>query len=209
MQPEDLGAVPLFPLPNVVLLPAGVIPLHVFESRYCSLVEHALGSNQLLALPQLAPGWEAEYHAEPAIHQIFGLGRIVEHERLDGDRFNILVEGLARVRLLTESLHTEGFREARVTLVKDLEGDAERLEKATIQTKIALAQLISLAPQMRQLGALLDLKIDPGSFTDTLAHALMGEPKERQHYIETDRVSDRMVLTQQTLENVLVEIMTQ
>ena len=30
----SLAAVPLFPLPNVVLLPRAVLPLHIFEERY-------------------------------------------------------------------------------------------------------------------------------------------------------------------------------
>ena len=208
MQSEHLGAVPLFPLPNVVLLPAGVIPLHVFESRYCALVEEVLRSNQLIGLPQLAPGWEPQYHAEPTIYPVFGLGRIVEHESLDDGRYNILVEGIGRVRLLKESLHPQGFRQAEVSLIEDETGDPIQLEKAHKQSKITLGQLISLSPKMRQLGALLELNLDAADFADTLAHALMSQPADRQNYIETSRLSDRMRLTQQTLETVLTEIMS-
>ena len=208
MQPQDLGAIPLFPLPNVVLLPAGVIPLHVFESRYCALVEEVLAGNQLLGLPQLAPGWEPHYHADPAIYPTFGLGRILEHETLGGGRFNILVEGIARVRVLQEGLHPKGFREAKVSLINDTPGDGAVLSRASRQTKLALGQLISLSPQLRELSTLMELDLDPASFCDTLAHALMTDPNDRQTYIETDAVSERMRLTQKALESVLAEFMT-
>ena len=203
MQPEDLGAIPLFPLPNVVLLPAGVIPLHVFESRYCALVEEVLGSNQLLGLPQLAPGWESNYHGDPDIYPTFGLGRILQHEVLEGGRFNILVEGIARVRVLEEGIHPKGFREAKVSLVPDTPGDSAALSRATRKTKLALGQLISLSPQLRDLSALMELDLDAANLSDTLAHAVMTDPSERQAYIETNAVSERMGLTQKALESVL------
>ena len=208
MQPENLGAIPLFPLPNVVLLPAGVIPLHVFESRYCALVEEVLAGNQLLGLPQLAPGWEPKYHADPDIYPIFGLGRILQHETLEDGRFNILVEGIARVRVLEEGIHPKGFREAKVSLVSDTPGDQTALSKASQKTKLALGQLISLSPQLRELSALIELDLDAANFSDTLAHALMTDPSERQAYIETDAVSDRMRLTQRAIESVLAEFMS-
>lgn len=208
MQPEDLGAIPLFPLPNVVLLPAGVIPLHVFESRYCALVEEVLGSNQLLGLPQLAPGWESNYHGDPDIYPTFGLGRILQHEVLEGGRFNILVEGIARVRVLEEGIHPKGFREAKVSLVSDTPGDSAALSRATRKTKLALGQLISLSPQLRDLSALMELDLDAANLSDTLAHAIMTDPSDRQAYIETNAVSERMGLTQKALESVLAEFMS-
>lgn len=159
-------------------------------------------------MPQLAPGWEPNYHGDPDIYPTFGLGRILEHETLEGGRFNILVEGIARVRVLQEGIHPKGFREAEVSLVNDILGDTSVLSRATRKTKLALGQLIGLSPHLRELGALMELDLDAANFSDTLAHALMTDPSERQAYIETDAVSDRMRLTQKAIEAVLAEFMT-
>jgi len=209
MDIEDLERVPLFPLPNVVLLPAGVIPLHVFEARYCNLVEEILESNHILALPQLAPGWEPHYHGEPPIYPVFGLGRVLKHEKIDGDRFNILVEGLARVRLLEEELTLGGFRTAVVSLLEDQLGPETDMDQAVRKVKLTLGQLVTLHPNLRQLSTLLEIKIDAITLSDTLAHALMSEPKDRQEYIECDNALARILLTHRVLERLLVEIMSE
>jgi len=209
MDSQDLNAVPLFPLPSVVLLPAGVLPLHVFEARYCKLVEDALAGNQLIGIPQLAPGWEPLYHAEPPIHTVFGLGRILNHEVLDGDRYNILVEGLARVRLVEEHLTYDGYRQAKVELLNNKNGENVEIDRATRKVKLALGQLVGLHPKMRTLSPLLEIRIEPLALADTLVHALMVEPDDRQAYIECDDVIERIHLAQRTVESVLTEIMSQ
>ena len=57
------GTAPLFPLPNVALLPQVVQPLHVFEERYRSLTAAALQGPRLIGMAVLQPGWEAHYLA--------------------------------------------------------------------------------------------------------------------------------------------------
>ncbi|MGH7179252.1 MAG: LON peptidase substrate-binding domain-containing protein, partial [Tepidisphaeraceae bacterium] len=54
----DLSAVPLFPLPNVVLFPRAVLPLHIFEERYKEMTAHAIAGEAQIAMALLRPGWE-------------------------------------------------------------------------------------------------------------------------------------------------------
>src|SRR5579864_282631 len=63
----DLSAVPLFPLPNVVLFPRAVLPLHVFEERYKEMTADALRGNRQIAMALLGAGWETNYHGKPPI----------------------------------------------------------------------------------------------------------------------------------------------
>ncbi|MBC8116516.1 MAG: LON peptidase substrate-binding domain-containing protein, partial [Candidatus Saccharimonas sp.] len=78
------GLAPLFPLPNVVLFPHGLLPLHIFESRYRQMTADALNGEQLIAMSLLQPGWEkTPNQLLPPIHSMVGLGQIVAHERLD------------------------------------------------------------------------------------------------------------------------------
>src|SRR5271166_6273395 len=93
------GTARLFPLPNLVLFPQAVQPLHIFEPRYRQMTADALNADRLVALVLLAPGWEADYAGRPALHQVACLGRIVADHRLEDGRFNILLRGLSRIRL--------------------------------------------------------------------------------------------------------------
>ena len=97
-----LGRLKVFPLPKAVLLPGSGLPLHVFEPRYRALVEEALESDRVMAVARLAPGWESAYEGRPRLMPVAGAGVIEEHEKLPDGRFNILVRGVARVRIRGE-----------------------------------------------------------------------------------------------------------
>src|SRR5580700_9155649 len=88
----------LFPLPNLVLFPHVIQPLHVFEPRYRQLMEDALQADRLMAIALLQPGWEEDYHQRPPIHPVVCIGRIFKEERLEDGRFNLLLQGLCRAR---------------------------------------------------------------------------------------------------------------
>lgn len=111
------GRVPLFPLPNVVLFPHGLLPLHVFEPRYREMTRAALEGERLIAMALLKPGWEADYQGRPPIHEIVGLGRILQDAKLPDGRYNLLLAGVARARVL-EEVRAEPFREARVEILR-------------------------------------------------------------------------------------------
>jgi len=84
------GTVRLFPLPNLVLFPHVMQPLHIFEPRYRSLLEDALRSDGLIAMATLAPGWEADYEGRPPLYPTACLGRIATHRQLDDGTYNVL-----------------------------------------------------------------------------------------------------------------------
>src|SRR6266496_3253962 len=101
---SDFGGIArLFPLPNLVLFPHVMQPLHIFEPRYRQMTADALDSDRLIALALLQPGWEANYDGKPAIQGIACLGRIAAEQCLDDGRYNILLRGLSRVRIVEES----------------------------------------------------------------------------------------------------------
>ena len=62
-----MGTVRLFPLPNAVLFPQVMQPLHVFEPRYRQLAEDALAGDRFIAMALLAPGWQSDPAGCPAI----------------------------------------------------------------------------------------------------------------------------------------------
>ena len=90
---------PVFPLPDLVLFPAGLAPLHIFELRYRTMVRDALSSNRHIAMALLMPGWERDYRGAPPFHPLGCLARIETVEWLVNDCYDLVVRGMKRVRL--------------------------------------------------------------------------------------------------------------
>src|SRR6188508_1186666 len=108
----------IFPLPNAVLLPGGVLPLHVFEPRYRELTRDCLAGSRTMAIALLQPGFEASYFERPAIHPVCGLGTIICSEELSDGRFHLLLRGVGRIRVENElAPNGHGYRVVRASLV--------------------------------------------------------------------------------------------
>jgi Lon protease-like protein len=110
-QPPD--QLPIFPLPNVLLFPNMVVPLHIFEERYKRMVNDCLQGNRLLGLFLLQPGWDAE-GAVPTPYKVGGMGRITRAARYPNGTFDILLSGLARV-------HVQRYIQQRPYLIAEVE----------------------------------------------------------------------------------------
>src|SRR5437667_2814282 len=87
----------LFPLPNLVLFPNIVVPLHIFEERYKLMINGCVDRDEVFGLVLLRS--DAEDESEETIHRVGITARIVEVERLDEGRMNILCEGESRFRI--------------------------------------------------------------------------------------------------------------
>src|SRR5256885_15605887 len=96
------AAVPLFPLPNTVLFPHAVLPLHIFEERYKRMTADALAGDRLIAMALLTPGWEKQYYSRPEIAPVVCVGRIISHEKLPAGKYHLLPQGETRARLIQE-----------------------------------------------------------------------------------------------------------
>jgi len=105
-----LRRIPIFPLPETVFLPHVALPLHLFEPRSRQMGEDAWKGDGLLVVVLLKPGWKRDYEGTPPVHDMATLGRLVEHDRLEDGRLNIVLRGVERVRILEPeaSEHAEG-----------------------------------------------------------------------------------------------------
>ena len=96
-------AMPLFPLDAAELLPQQILPLHIFEKRYLQMVSRALdGAGQIAMGVFRGDRWKQEYHARPPVRPAVCIGQIVQHEQVGEDRYNILLQGICRARILEE-----------------------------------------------------------------------------------------------------------
>jgi Lon protease-like protein len=139
----DLGAVPLFPLPNVVLFPRAVLPLHIFEERYKAMTADTLREDGRIAMALLKPGWEKCYYQHPAIEPVVCVGIILSHERLADGTYNFLLQGVTRARIARE-LDGKPYRIAQLnplceTHVLELDFDDERRRLTALFDNTALA----------------------------------------------------------------------
>lgn len=115
------GHAPLFPLPDGVLFPHLVLPLHIFEERYREMTADALAGDRLIAMALLRPGWEPGYNSKSvAIYPTVCLGTIVADQKLDDGRYNILVRGLCRAQVLAEDDTDHLYRVGHLLPVKDI-----------------------------------------------------------------------------------------
>lgn len=169
------GTVRLFPLPNLVMFPHVLQPLHVFEPRYRALTEEALTGDKLIAMAVLAPGWEADYDGRPPLLPFACLGRIVTHQPVEGGRYNLLLAGLKRLRVVRELPPDKLFREAEVELLDD-EYPTDAAGERTVLQRRLLESFKRVLPNMsevhRQLEELLCTEVSLGMLTDLAAYTL-------------------------------------
>jgi hypothetical protein len=93
---------PLFPLPTTVLFPNIFLPLHIFEPRYRAMIADAIDSDRLIGMVLLKPGWERDYEGRPPVYRVGCSGVLTHVEPLADGRYNVVVRGLERFRILEE-----------------------------------------------------------------------------------------------------------
>jgi Lon protease-like protein len=188
------GTARLFPLPDLVLFPHVVQPLHVFEPRYRRLTEDALAGDRLLALALLRPGWEEDYLQSPPVHAVVCLARIAAEQRLPDGRFNLLVQGLRRARVLEELQTGRPYRTARVQLLDDVPVDPPELDAPLRQElgRRLSAWVAAPAGAPEQLRRLLHGNLPLGALADLIAFALPAGADERQALLEEPDVARRV-----------------
>jgi Lon protease-like protein len=205
--PESLERLAIFPLPNCVLLPGGLLPLHVFEPRYREMTRDCLGGSRIMAIARLRNGAgsplvldasDETLHAagreRPAVYPHCGLGRIIASEELPDGRFHILLRGVARVQIAEELAQEHMYRQVRAVLLEDR--DTRRPE--AVQS--GYLQLLSLCDRLAlcldkggdQLRELVRGQTSAAETADVITAALVTDPDARQQLLETLDPADRL-----------------
>jgi Lon protease-like protein len=174
---------PLFPLPSVVLFPNVSLPLHIFEPRYREMTADALDGDRIIGMVLLRPGWEGTYEGRPPVYQVGCAGLITHAERLSDGRYNIVLRGLEKFRVTTESDHRQ-YRVAAVESIMESTSEADRdVMRAERRRLEAL-----LVPQPAGRGV--DPKMPPSMTDEELVNALAQylelEVVEKQALLERD-----------------------
>lgn len=200
LDPSALASLPIFPLPNCVLLPGGLLPLHVFEPRYRELTKHCLETHQVMGVARLRPGYETAYYGRPPVFERFGVGKIICSEELPDGRFALLLRGVARVEITRELPAELAYRRVEARLLDDSWSDQieiKQTHRRLISLCDRLAEVIDQGgPQLRDLARSFEA---PGECADAIAAALIMDADARQELLEA---CDPMVRLQRTLGHV-------
>ena len=195
---DDFSAVPLFPLPSVVLFPRAVLPLHIFEQRYRIMTADALTGDRLVAMALLKPGWEKNYYCRPAIEAVVCIGKILSYERLADGKYNFLLQGVARARIVNELPVEKPYRLAELSRVEqvpameiDLEEDRRRFE--TMFANNALGQ----TPAGKQFTRIINSALPTCEVADLAAFTFIDDVTVKQSLLAEPDVRARV---QRTLE---------
>jgi Lon protease-like protein len=195
--------IPLFPLPNVALFPAALLPLHIFESRYRAMVADALDSERLIGMVMLRPGWEPHYEQTPRVYPVGCAGFITHADRLPDGRYNIMLRGLEKFRITSERGAREGMQLYRMAQIESIaERPIERGSPDLADARRRLERLIA-----KRLQRSTDESIPKDIPDEDLIHAIAQhlEPLEKQALLECDGLLRRCQALVELLEMRMME----
>lgn len=171
---------PLFPLPDVVLFPGVVQPLHIFEPRYRQMMNDALDATGRIVIGTVLAD---DHHRLPGddapVQPVAGLGQIDDYQRLDDGRYVMLLSGVARVQIV-DAPSDRLYRRVTVTEIDEdpVPGNEEETRREQVMEAILerTAQT-SLVPEEAPLGQLVDL---------LLLHLRLSSQSLYEGFAETD-----------------------
>jgi len=183
----DPAAVPLFPLPNVVLFPRAVLPLHIFEERYKAMTADALRGEGVIAMALLKHGWEKCYYAAPAIEPVVCVGKILTHEKLPDGKYNFLLQGIARAKVMAED-RSRAYRVGKLELLADADVMEIDLENERLRLTSMLSEgICANLPVVKQFRQMLTSTMPTAEIADLLAFNFIDDVQVKQALLaETD-----------------------
>ncbi len=133
---------PLFPLPEVVLFPQEVLPLHIFEERYKIMLKNVLEADRRFGVVR----WDPKQNT---ISNVGCCAEIIQHQTSEDGRSNIVAIGQQRFRVL-DIISEMPYRKAAVTWIEDSPVDnQDALQAVSVEVKTAFNDVISLACKLK------------------------------------------------------------
>ena len=183
---------PIFPLPNVVLFPDAYLQLHIFEPRYRAMARDALRGDRVIGMTLLKTGSMAPPSGPAHVFELGCAGRITDHNEQPDGKYDILLEGRRRFRLLEQEQSEDDYILARAELLDDPSDDElaeatregllsirpELEEKMLAYAQLAVRQSVeALRTRMREL--------DPVALVHAIAFGIDCGLVEKQSLLET------------------------
>jgi Lon protease-like protein len=186
-----LARITIFPLPGAVLYPGLQLPLHIFEPRYRAMVSDALARDRRIGMIQPRRANEGA-----PLFSIGCLGRIGDVEALEDGRFNIMLEGETRFRILRELDVTTPFRQVEAELLQDPEEVLAPIERASFEREARrFAKAQGYVVDWEQVG-----RLDDTSLINGVSQIAPFDIAARQALLEAPGLSARCELLVQLMQ---------
>lgn len=182
----------IFPLTGALLFPGLQMPLHIFEPRYRALVSDALARDRRIAMIQPQKPVEGA-----PLFQIGCVGRIGDVEALEDGRFNVVLEGESRFRIIRELEVTTQFRQIEAELLDEPEDEfLSSIERASFEReakRFADAQGYSVDWDSVT-------RLDDVSLIDGVSQIAPFDPAAKQALLEANTLNQRCELLVQLMQ---------
>ena len=181
----------VFPLPGALLFPRMHLPLHIFEPRYRAMISDSLARDRHIGMIQ--PRGQDD---PPALFDIGCVGKIADVEALDDGRFNLVLEGLAKFRIVRELDVATPFRQVEAVI-----------ERADAVAALSLGERASLEAESRKFadaqGYAVDwegvARLDDEALVNGIAQIAPFDPASKQALLEATTLADRCELIVQLM----------
>lgn len=183
----------IFPLPGALLFPGMHLPLHIFEERYQALINDAMARDRRIGMIQPKTGGDT-----PQLFDIGCLGKIIDIEALDDGRFNIVLEGVARFRVIEELDSSTAFRQVQAEIEEPREEDEvlASTERAALEIESRkFADLQGYQVDWDSIG-----RLDDFAFVNGIAQIAPFDVASKQALLEVDGLANRSELIIQLLQ---------
>ena len=187
----------VFPLTGALLFPRMQLPLHIFEPRYRALVSDAVARDRRIALIQPRGNERSDNPDKPALFETGCIGHIAQVEALDDGRYNLVLEGVSRFRMVRELDVTTPFRQIEGMLIDD-----------SADPGLGIADRASVEREARRFASSQGYAVDWESVTRLDDEALINgiaqiapfDAAAKQALLEAATLSDRAELIVQLME---------
>lgn len=186
--------VPIFPLEGAILFPRTHLPLHIFEDRYKAMVEDALAGSGRIAMIQPRDAYDP-----PGLYRVGCVGELVGVEELDDGKFNIMLLGSNRFRIIAEPDVGTPYRQADVDLAafNDEEPDAlSSIERADVEREARrFGDSLGLAVDWEAVG-----RLDDEMLVNSIAQVAPFDVGAKQALLEEETLKGRADLVVQLMQ---------
>lgn len=183
---------PIFPLTGAVLFPGMQLPLHIFEPRYRAMVGDALIRDRLIAMIQPQRSTEGA-----PLFEVGCVGRIGEIQAMDDGRYNLILEGTARFRMVRELDVTTAYRQVEAEIFAEDEDEtlthAQRGGFEREARHFADAQGYSVDWDSVE-------RLDDRSLINGVSQIAPFDPASKQALLEAETLTDRCELLVQLMQ---------
>ncbi|QJB70460.1 LON peptidase substrate-binding domain-containing protein [Parasphingorhabdus halotolerans] len=183
----------IFPLSGALLFPGMHLPLHIFEDRYRALINDAMARDRQIGMIQPKSGGDV-----PELFDIGCVGKIIDIEAMDDGRFNVVLEGTARFRIIEEIDANTAFRQVRAEIEdnKEIDEVLASAERAALEIESRkFAEMQGYQVDWDSIG-----RLDDASFVNGIAQIAPFDAASKQALLEVDGLSNRAELIIQLLQ---------